>query len=164
MRSNLGRLALVALTVGAVAAVTMAADESKYTFRLGTYAPGDTDMRNATNNYWLSFGLDRRLNYFKGLGDPGTFTTLSADYFERAGNRAIPVTLNLNFPTAKFTYFVGAGVIFSKMGGGGRNVTSVAATIGANYDLTSRFSVTAKYFVSGNPRFRGFGFYAGIKF
>ena len=164
MRSNLGRLALVALTVGAVAAVTTAADNSKYTFRLGTYAPGDTDMRNATNNYWLSVGLDRRLNYLKGLGDPGSFTTLSADFFERAGNRAIPVMFNLNFPTANFTYFLGAGVIFTKMGGTDRNVTSMAATIGATYDLTTRFNLTAKYFVSGNPRFRGFGFYAGMKF
>ncbi len=165
MRANLGRLALIALTVGAVSAVSMADTVNpKYTFRLGTFAPGDTDTRNATTNYWFAFGVDRKTTLFKGLGDAGSFTSLSADYYERGGNRAVPVTLNLNFPTANFTYFLGAGLTFSKIAAGNRTVTSIAGTIGATYDLTTRFNVTAKYFVSGNPRLRGFGFYAGMKF
>ncbi len=162
MRSTFGKLMLATLALGALSAVSMASD-TNYTIRLGTFAPGDTDMRNATTNFWFAAGLDRKINRWKGWFDSSSYLSVSADFFERAGNRSIPVTVNLNFPTAGFTYFIGAGVQFTKLAGTNRNVTAMAATVGATYELSNRFNVTAKYFVAGNPRLRGFGFFIGFK-
>jgi hypothetical protein len=155
-----GMMALAgAMTIGTSAAQPLR--EGHIAVRIGT-----AFMTGGGN--WTAFGADWRLpgqTLDPAFGGTQTFLSLSGDYYERGGSRNIPVILNYNVRNAPFTFFGGAGIGFSDVGGSAN--ADVNFQLGANYDLTQAgqtpIFLQAKW-IRAQRGFDNFGVYLGARF
>lgn len=134
--------------------------------RLGIFWPTNTDLKNATTTTWFCGGLDHVLD--QQLVPFGQYRqSISVDYFEKSGNRSIPVVLNFHGETTNgLGFFAGIGAVDTRLAGNNDQISYVL-NVGANYDLnfgTTPLMLQAKYVFTGREEFRGFAVFVGARF
>jgi hypothetical protein len=138
--------------------------------RIGAFLPlssAGTDI----GSEWFAGGLDYKLSSVAtanpaSVGSLPSFLSISGDYYEKEGNRTIPVALNYNVKMNKLLYAVGAGVEDAQLNGGTSTI-SFAAQAAVSYDLSKApipIFLQAKYFYSNHEEFRGIGVFLGARF
>lgn len=165
MNISVVRSAIVAGTVLVVAAA-QAQDAKTNAVRLGLFWPSNSDLKAATSDNWFTFGFDHALD--KPLVNlSGTTNSLSIDYFEKSGNRSIPLVLQFHFPGENgFGFFAGAGIAESKFAGDSDTLDYVIDA-GFNYNLpvsSTPLFLQGKYIFTGKDNYRGFTFSVGYRF
>jgi len=161
--------------VAGLAVVTAAASAQSngplgLSVRLGVFLPTGTVGENLGHT-WFAGGLDYKINtvpvsaptQYAGLP---SYLSISGDYYEKNGDRSIPVAVNYNMRVKGYVFSAGIGAEDTTYSGGNSTI-GLSGQVGASYDFSSftfPLFLQAKYFLSGKSEFRGVGVYVGARF
>ncbi len=112
----------------------------------------------------LAFGLEYKIRDARyGMSNPGYSQgySLSLDWYERNGERNMPLLFNYVARNDQVFYSGGAGIGFAD----GEN--EFTYQLGIGYDFTranNPFFVELKYFGTTDASLNGFGIYGGVRF
>jgi len=170
--NNFGKLAMMAAVLG-VAGVAGAQTNGPtgLSARLGVFFP-TSDLAQSAGKSWFGFGADYKLNSVNvapARGEYMSYLSISADYYEKSGLRAIPVAVNYNVRAAQLVFSGGVGIDFVRVGN--NDDSGFAGQLGATYEFANSgkttmnpFFLQAKYYFSSKSDLNGFGIYAGYRF
>ncbi len=138
--------------------------------RLGVFLPTGTVGENIGHT-WFAGGLDYKINTVPvsaptAYAGMPSYLSISGDYYEKGGDRAIPVVLNYNLRVKNYVFAVGLGAEDTSYSGGSSTI-GFAGQVAASYDFTGMtlpVFLQAKYFFSGKDEFRGVGLFVGARF
>jgi hypothetical protein len=137
--------------------------------RLGVFFP-TSDLGRDIGKTWLAFGADYKLREMPSGDVNGrvSYISLSGDYYEKDGTRAIPIAANYNIRVNQLVFSAGVGIDFVRLGS---NSSGLSGQLGAAYEFANSgstsynpFFVQAKYFFSSKSDLSGFGVYVGYRF
>jgi len=170
-KSSIAKLGVAALAVafsGIASAQTTG--PSGISARLGVFLPTNNLARDLGRT-WFAFGADYKLNRYS-VEAPTTatrsFLSISADYYEKSGTRAIPVALQYNVRSGQLVFHGGLGVDFVRVVDD--STIGLSGQLGATYEFANTnqpynpFFVQAKYFFSSKSELSGFGIFVGYRF
>lgn len=133
------------------------------TYRIGAFLPLTDSGRDIGQN-WLAFGVDWPL---VSAGVPmtgvGGSAFVSLDYYEKDGNRSIPIMLSYSAGYSGLRYVSGFGFGFNKLEGGDSKIV-VQYMVGFSYDLSGPLSLHGRYWQASDSELRGIAFYLGARF
>jgi len=130
--------------------------------RIGIVLPTSSDGGSA-----FGIGADYKLAALPGnvsAGGTATYWGASIDYYAHGGFSNLPLALTFNFSSQGLTFDLGAGIEFTKTGGGDGSGLDLQA--GVTYTLGHMpvpAFLQAKYFLSSRSQLRGIGLYVGVK-
>lgn len=143
------------------------------TVRAGVFFPSERAVRDATNDIWLTAGVEYKIG---NLGVPdmqngySASYSISADYYGQDDFRAVPVLVNYVGQAQQFHYSVGAGITFAKSATVD-NKSSFGYRLALGYDFNQTkmpFFIEVGYFgVTGSDfdtDLNGFFAVAGLRF
>ncbi|AIE86925.1 hypothetical protein [Fimbriimonas ginsengisoli] len=137
--------------------------------RIGVFFPTN-DLARDIGKTWFAFGADYKLKEIPAPEANGhvSYISITGDYYEKDGVRAIPIALNYNIRVNQLVFSAGLGVDFVRIG---TSSTGLSGQLGATYEFANSgstsynpFFVQAKYFFSSKSDLNGFGVYAGYRF
>jgi len=169
-------ITLVAIAVASLFAVQTASAQSTpmngLSARVGAFFPTGGAAK-AESKTWLAVGLQYKVRDLSFATKSPTYkahVAVSVDFYNRNDYRVVPVLVNyvadLN---EKFFYTAGAGVSFSRKpaGGGTKQDTNFAYTLGLGYNLTTGSTpvfVEGRFFGNDDSSLNGYGLFVGVRF
>lgn len=169
MFKDWSRAAATAAAVGVAACVSAQISPTNVSsVRAGVFFPSDSRSRNVSET-WFAAGVDFRVP-FPGISVPGTgasaWLSFSADYYERGGNRSIPLIASYNIRVQKFTYSAGVGASFYRLAGGDERISlDFSASLSyALVDAPLPVYLQARYYQGPRDELRGIAVMVGVRF
>jgi hypothetical protein len=135
------------------------------TYRVGFFLPTSESGRDIGKN-WFAAGVDWPL---MGVGVPTTDLNasgfISLDYYEKEGNRALPVMINYRASYSQFSYISGVGISFNRLDGDEKATITYQLGIGFNISGGGLpISLEARWWQQADSELSGIGVYLGLKF
>lgn len=170
--TQFGKLAVVAGVLAiAGAASAQTNGPAGISARLGVFFPTQ-DAAQSIGKTWFAGGLDYKLSSIPLSPTRGEYTSylsVSGDYYEKSGLRAIPVALNYNVRVNQVVFSGGIGADFVRVADD--DSSGFAGQLGVSYEFANSgktaynpFFVQAKYFFSSKSDLNGVGLYVGYRF
>lgn len=139
--------------------------------RLGVFFPTSDPARDLGKS-WFGFGADYKLqsvNVQPARGEYASYLSVSGDYYEKGGARAMPIAINYNVRANQLVFSGGVGIDFVRAFGD--DSSGFSGQLAATYEFaqsgrtnSTPFFVQAKYFFSSKSDLSGIGVYAGVRF
>jgi hypothetical protein len=160
MRTTLLALGALALAPSASAEALQLPGLGGMAFRAGVFLPGGSDT-------WPAFGFEYGVT---GLRLPvtaiGASIFLSADYYEKDGNRGLPLLANYGVRAGRLRYSAGIGLGVNRLAGQGEKIGLQLQT-SLTYDISTAITPVffeARYHRASNELLSGMAFYVGVRF